>query len=351
MKDRRTEEKFAAKAFSKNFLQSQAFGEEGVKNEISMLKMLDHPNTISFHELHETQKSIYVITELLEGGQIFQLNGWRLSSQKTKFILKSILEALSYLDGKGIIHRDLKPDNIIFKYPETWDYSKNLVKLVDFGLSTFWDLDSYLYVRCGTPGFAAPEVVNSKNSNQKEKFTPKCDVFSAGIIFYYMLTGIIPYDGDDFNEVLENNKRGIIDFDIEQLESVDEVQMDLLRRMLELDIEKRLSATECLNHPYFGEEISVGSEENLMDDSSSEIIEEGIHSEKIRKIQNKYNIKPKKFRDINNSFQLNLQICRKEDQNRPNKSSYNNDKNKNLLASKLLSRENSGSTMSGKDRF
>ena len=68
MKDRRSGEKFAAKAFSKDYIRTLSFGEEGVKNEILMLRMLDHPNMISFHELHETQNSIYVITELLEGG-------------------------------------------------------------------------------------------------------------------------------------------------------------------------------------------------------------------------------------------------------------------------------------------
>ena len=314
MKDRRNGEKFAAKAFSKDFLRTQRFGEEGVKNEIFILRMLNHPNTISFHEVHETKNSIYVITELLKGRQIFRLTDGRLSSGKTKFVLKSVLQALSYLDDKGIVHRDLKPDNIIFKYPENGDSSQNLVKLVDFGLSTFCDLDSYLFVRCGTPGFVAPEIINAKKKQKSLKLTPKSDVFSAGIIFYYMLTGIIPYDGDDFSEVLKNNKRAIIDFNIKELETVNPTEMNLLRSMLNLNIEKRLTAKECLNHPYFVEEICVGSEENLLDDSSSEIIEDGIHSEKIRKIQNKYNIKPKKFRDINTS-----QIIKKQHQDEANR--------------------------------
>ena len=172
--------------------------------------------------------------------------------------------------------------------------------------------------------------MNAKRNVKFLKFSPKCDVFSAGIIFYYMLTGIIPYDGDDFNEVLENNKRAVINFNIKQLETVNRTEMELLTRMLELDIEKRPTAKECLNHPYFGEEISFGSEENLLNDSSSETIQDGIHSEKIRKIQKKYSIKPKKFRDINSS-----QISKKQDHDEANRSSKNTFRIKSIRSSKF----------------
>ena len=94
------------------------------------------------------------------------------------------------------MHRDLKPDNIILKKKDV-PIKENLVKLVDFGLATYQDVEEYLFKRCGTPGFVAPEVINAKKGINV-KYSTKCDVFSVGIIFFFMLTGKIPYDGEDF---------------------------------------------------------------------------------------------------------------------------------------------------------
>ena len=295
-RENRTGTRFAVKAFSKEFLKKQSTGKESLKNEISIMRVLDHPNVISFHELHETQNSIYLVMELLRGGQIFKLTDNKLTKKKTKFVLKSVLQALSYLDDKGVIHRDLKPDNIIFKYPETNDYSQNIVKLVDFGLSTFWDLDSYLFVRCGTPGFVAPEVINVNKNNKSVKFSPKCDVFSVGIIFYFMLTGIIPYDGDSFKDVLRNNKNAVIDYNIEEMESVGQIEKDLLKQMPELKVQRRPTAKECLKHPYFVEDMKLSPEEVSM--------YEGVeHVKNIQKFQkrNKNNSKLSKDFDKKNN--------------------------------------------------
>ena len=338
-KEKKTGTRFAVKAFSKDYLKNQNHGEESLKNEITILRILDHPNTIAFHELHETQNSIYVVMELMEGGQIFKLSQGKLTRKKTKFVLKSVLQALSYLDDKGIIHRDLKPDNIIFKYPETDDYSTNLVKLVDFGLSTFWDLDSYLFLRCGTPGFVAPEVINADKHDKTLKFSPKCDVFSVGIIYYFMLTGIIPYDGDDFKDVLKNNKKAVIDFNIKELESVDEIQMDLLKKMLELEVGRRLSAKECLKHRYFEEEKTVSSEDL---EKEGEICEGVDHSQNIRDFQKKYRISPKMAREID-SLKFNARPDLKENSSDTYKwSSKNSNKIESLVSSRFPGSKNSG---------
>lgn len=86
----------------------------------------------------------------------------------------------SYIHQKGIIHRDLKPQNILIKNP-TDDFD---VKIIDFGLSTFLKVDKYLYPRCGTPGFVAPEIISYIDENKK--YNEKCDVFSLGVIFFTM---------------------------------------------------------------------------------------------------------------------------------------------------------------------
>lgn len=102
---------------------------------------------------------------------------------------------MDYLDSKKIMHRDLKPENMILK-----DKSKlidSTLKIIDFGLATKIDEEEYLFKRCGTPGYVAPEIINAP-SNENIHYTTKCDVFSAGIILYILLTGKSPFDGKSF---------------------------------------------------------------------------------------------------------------------------------------------------------
>jgi calcium-dependent protein kinase len=97
-----------------------------------------------------------------------------------------LLEAVAFMADNGIMHRDLKAENILLKLKKT-PILENMVKLVDLGLGTYYDRPSYLFTKCGTPGFVAPEILNLP-ANQKT-YGPKCDVFSIGVIFYALLTG------------------------------------------------------------------------------------------------------------------------------------------------------------------
>jgi len=258
-------EKFAVKAFSKEYLKSQTNGKESLINEITIMKAIHHPNVIELVEIHESQNSLYLVMELLEGGEIFNLNQGKLDNESTFLIFKGVLKALVALDKQGIMHRDLKPDNIILKKKGVL-MRDNILKLVDFGLATYQDVDEYLFKRCGTPGFVAPEVINAKRG-ENVKYTTKCDVFSVGIIFFFMLTGKIPYDGDDFQQVLENNKKATIDFNIKELKNVTPVALELLKKMLNLNPNFRPSAAECLKHEYF---TNVGKASFILDDDEDE---------------------------------------------------------------------------------
>lgn len=100
----------------------------------------------------------------------------------------------------------------------------------------------------------APEVINADKDDPLLRFCPKSDVFSIGVIFYFMLTGFIPYDGDSLSNILANNKKAIIEFDIPQLRASDPKAVDLLKRMLALNQEQRPSAEECLNHKFLKED-------------------------------------------------------------------------------------------------
>ena len=197
VEDKETKIKYAVKAFSKEYLLSQSKGRESIINEIEIMKDLDHPYVIKLEELHESKNSIYLILELLEGGELFNFisSKKKISLQDIQNSMHNLLEALAYLASKNIMHRDLKPENMILKTKDKLENST--LKLVDFGLSTKCDIEEYLFKRCGTPGYVAPEIINS-SSNENIHYTPKCDVFSAGIIFYILITGKSPFDGKSF---------------------------------------------------------------------------------------------------------------------------------------------------------
>jgi len=167
------------------------------------MRDLKHPHIMYLEEVHESQNSIYLVMELLEGGELFNYvgEGGTLSNRECYKVLKDLLEALAYCDNRKIMHRDLKPENMILRDKcEKGHLETCNLKLVDFGLATNYEIKEYLFKRCGTPGFVAPEVINAP-SNENIHYNAKCDVFSAGIIFYLLLSGKSPFDGKSFQEI------------------------------------------------------------------------------------------------------------------------------------------------------
>lgn len=109
------------------------------------------------------------------------------------------------MHSKKIMHRDLKPENILFRTQGTFE-----CVIADFGLAQFSDEPEYLFVRCGTPGYVAPEVINIKD--MKTKYEPICDMFSLGLIFHILLLGVSAFPGKTYNEVLAQNRASNITF-------------------------------------------------------------------------------------------------------------------------------------------
>jgi serine/threonine protein kinase len=251
IENKKTKKMFAVKAFSKEYLLSQPKGRESLMNEIEVMQKLKHPYIMNLEEIHESKNSVYLVVELLEGGELLHYisNKDSLSTVDFYQVMKCILEALAYMAEKNIMHRDLKPDNMILK--ERNKLHQCTLKIVDFGLSTVCDIPEYLFKRCGTPGYVAPEVINAP-SNVNIHYGPKCDVFSVGVIFYIMLTQRSPFDGKSFKEILQKNKNCHIDFDHYRLQSNASAR-DLLIRMLDKNPETRVSAKDALKHPFFTE--------------------------------------------------------------------------------------------------
>ena len=120
-----------------------------------------------------------------------------------------------------IIHRDIKPENIIFKKSDKID-----IGVVDLGFATYEEDYNKLFTRCGTPGYVAPEILNNCS------YDCKADVFSAGVIFYMLLTGKIPFNGNSYKEIVYKNTKAKINYDIFKKLKISIVTIDLLKAML-----------------------------------------------------------------------------------------------------------------------
>ena len=139
---------------------------------------------MKLYEVHETDSSIHLVMELIEGDplqKILKARDFTTKYSDTQIIrmMQSILDALSYLALKGIMHRDLKPDNILVT-------KEGKIKIVDFGLAAYIDEPEQIFQKCGTPGYIAPEVFKYDQKLPNTSYDASCDVFSAGCIFYYM---------------------------------------------------------------------------------------------------------------------------------------------------------------------
>lgn len=148
------------KIAKKNFTKAE---NENIMNEIKVLKEVDHPNVINIVEYYESLNSLYIVTEYLDGGELFDKIEQKscFGENEARKIMMQILSAVSYLHNLGFIHRDLKPENIIF---EKLDKDNLNLKIIDFGTSRKIVKDEILTVRMGTPYYIAPEVLK-KNYN------------------------------------------------------------------------------------------------------------------------------------------------------------------------------------------
>lgn len=168
---------------------------ESIMNEIKILQQTIHPNIVKIIEYYESQRSLYIVTEYLNGGELFDK-----ISQKGSFtekevhgIVTQILSAIIYLHDLNIIHRDLKPENIIF---EKLGLDEMNLKLIDFGTSREIQKDQKLKIKMGTPYYIAPEVL-------KKNYDQKCDVWSLGVITYILFCGYPPFNGSTDAKIME----------------------------------------------------------------------------------------------------------------------------------------------------
>ena len=215
-----------------------------IKEEINILKRLNHSNILKYYDYIETNGNLYIIMEELKGGT---LKDWikknkneNINEEKISLIIKNILSAISYLHNMNMCHRDIKPENIMFKN----NYDINSIKLIDFGLSVtnFYDYGEQTY--CGTFFYMAPEQL------ENNFYSKLIDIWSIGIILYQLLNkGQHPF----FIKGITKRKNYIQNIKKTKLKcncNVSKMGENLLKKMLEIEPIIRISAKNALKHPW-----------------------------------------------------------------------------------------------------
>jgi serine/threonine protein kinase len=232
---------------------------ERVSREIKILKLVKHPNIVQLYEIIETSKELYLIMELAEGGELFDfiVARSRLKEHEACKFLSQILQGVEYLQKVMVVHRDLKPENLLID-------SNKSIKIVDFGLSNTYKSGETLKTACGSPCYAAPEMIAGKRYHGST-----VDVWSCGVILFAMICGYLPFE--DPNTSLLYKK--ILTADYKCAKWVSSEAQDLLRKILNTDPEKRFTIDMIRSHPWFtshysrneiSENLTIGIQEDVV---------------------------------------------------------------------------------------
>ena len=219
---------------------------------------MDHPNILKIFEFYSNEREYTLVTELCSMGELFDeiVNKGPFDEKYSAYILYQILSAVNYCHKMHIIHRDLKPENILIVDKNKEGYIT--VKVCDFGTSKIFETGAVEQHVVGSSYYIAPEVLN-KNYNEK------CDVWSCGVIMYILLSQRPPFGGRNDKEIMENVKKGTFDLQSPPFNKLSESGIDLINKLLTIDVDKRISAEEALNHPWFKENKSKQLFNNIKD--------------------------------------------------------------------------------------
>ncbi|CAH9063514.1 unnamed protein product [Cuscuta europaea] len=239
--EKATREKYACKSISKRKLVTKEDVED-VRREIEIMHHLaGHPNVISIKGSYEDSVAVHFVMELCVGGELFDriVKRGHYSERQAADLTRTIVGVIQACHSLGVMHRDLKPENFLF----VSDEEDSPLKTIDFGLSTFFKPGEIFDDVVGSPYYVAPEVLG-------KHYGQECDIWSAGVIVYILLSGVPPFWGETEQDIFEVVLRADVDFKSEPWPKISDSAKDLIRRMLVRDPKKRLTAHEVLCHPW-----------------------------------------------------------------------------------------------------
>lgn len=237
-----------------------------IRREIKILKLFRHPNVCRLYEVLPTASDIFLIMEYVDGGELYDyiVKQGKLKEDNARYIFQQIVCALEYGHHFRVVHRDLKPENILL--------GANLqVKLIDFGLANLMQDGEFLATSCGSPNYAAPEVISGKLY-----YGPEVDVWSCGVILYALLCGCLPFDEETIPLLFAKIKKGKYATPVH----VSAGAKALLEQVLAVDPLVRLTIPQIRDNTWFNCNLPIhlvyneASFENVLDRASAQIVEQ-----------------------------------------------------------------------------
>ncbi|XP_026090548.1 serine/threonine-protein kinase MARK2-like isoform X15 [Carassius auratus] len=237
-----TDKEVAVKIIDKAQLNSSSL--QKLFREVRIMKLLNHPNIVKLFEVIETDKTLYLVMEYASGGEVFDylVAHGRMKEKEARAKFRQIVSAVQYCHQKCIVHRDLKAENLLL------DADMN-IKIADFGFSNEFTLGNKLDTFCGSPPYAAPELFQGKKYDG-----PEVDVWSLGVILYTLVSGSLPFDGQNLKELRERVLRG--KYRVPFYMSTD--CENLLKKLLILNPTKRGSLEQIMKDRW----MNVGNEDD-----------------------------------------------------------------------------------------
>ena len=234
--NKKTGEKVAIKILKKDKILNKS-DLERVEREINILKNISHINLIKINKITEDIDSYYMVMEYCEKGELFNYisNKIRLDENESAYYFFQLINGIEYLHSLNIVHRDLKPENLLIS-------EKNILKIIDFGLSNYSQMSKLLTTPCGSPCYASPEVIAGKKYDGN-----LIDIWATGIILFVMLCGFLPFEGPN-NEILFKK---ILRCKIEYPIYLSDISIDLLKKILEPNPKKRIPLNKIKKHPFY----------------------------------------------------------------------------------------------------
>ena len=286
----KTKQKVAIKILNKEKIKEKE-DLERIKREIKILQMMDHPNIIKTYKISENAKNYYIIMEYCDGGELFNyiVEKEKLDENEASMFFYQLISALEYIHSLGITHRDLKPENLLL-------VNNKIIKIIDFGLSNYFNGEKQLETPCGSPSYASPEIIKGEAYNGFN-----IDIWASGIILFAMLCGYLPFDDDEEEEDDDEDEAGkhsseddinrksskeissddsednevlfqkILEGKLEFPSHLSSDAVDLMKKILVVDPNKRIQIKDIKKHKFFllGQKNFLLNQKNILQHQTS----------------------------------------------------------------------------------
>jgi 5'-AMP-activated protein kinase, catalytic alpha subunit len=251
----KTSESVAIKVIDKDKIKKCGLMDQIIQ-EISVMKLVKHPNIVQLYEVMATKTKIYFVIEYVKGGELFKkVQRGRLKEDVARTYFQQLISAVDFCHTRQVYHRDLKPENLLL------DGSRNL-KISDFGLSALPNCkrkDGLLHTICGTPAYVAPEVISQKGYDGA-----KADIWACGVILYVLLAGYLPFQDKNMMDMYKK----ICKAELKWPSWFSSDVRKLLRRILHPNPNRRISIEEIRTHPWF----RIGLDARLFDSTTRDYV-------------------------------------------------------------------------------